>query len=272
MRTGYPMYAGRCQVILPPARHLDKTHEIHSDCMDCGLHEMMVCADIEAERVATFQSAVAPLTIRRGEMLFQADMPAARVYFIRSGFIKMVKYSSNGGQRIVRVIEGGGVAGMETLFSPTFENTAIAMGEVVACSIPAANFRRMIDDNPALQRRLLEHAHLALRQAETWLSELAGGNAKTRERMARLLLCLRDNGSNRIHRFSLEDIGAILGTCVETVCRMLTQFKREGLLTKDSAGFAENATMPFYYADIGRLEAVAAGIVVQPRQRSAEAA
>lgn len=231
--------------------------------MDCRLHEMMVCADIGAESFAEYQMGIDRLTIRRGATLFQADMPAARVYFIRSGFVKLVKYSSNGGQRIVRVLEGGGVAGMETLFSPTFENAAIAMGEVVACSIPATSFRRMIDDNPALQRRLLEHAHLALRQAETWLSELAGGNAKTRERMARLLLCLRDNDSNRIHRFSLEDIGAILGVCVETVCRVLTQFKREGLLTKDSAGFADNATMPFYYADIGRLEAVAAGVVAQ---------
>lgn len=269
MTKVYPAHADRrCSVRPTPAGNAPR---VSSACMNCGLHRLLACTETNADLLLECQTAVDRLTIRRGEALFHADMPAARVYFIRSGFIKLVKYSGNGGQRIVRIIKGGGVAGMEMLFSPTFENAAIAMGEVMACAIPAAGFRRMIDDHPVLQRQLLQHAHLALRDAETWLSELAGGNARTRERLARLLLCLRDGDSDRIYRFSLEDIGAILGTSLETVCRELTQFKRGGLLIKDSVGCADN-TMPFYYADITRLEAVATGVATPPRQRKARVA
>lgn len=249
--------------LLAPADHNNCPSQLaeaelaaRSRCMECKLHGVMVCSNIPFETFAELQTRVDPLTLRRGDMLFQADLPAARVYFVRAGFVKLVKYSSSGGQRIVRIVKAGGVAGMEAALSSSYEHTAIAMGEVLVCSIPAASFRRMLDAHPLLQRRLFEYAHQALTEAETWLSELAGGNAHTHARLARLLLCLRDNGSERIHRFSLEDMGAILGVCVETVCRILAKFRRAGLLTKNRR-YATGPEMPFYHADIAGLEEIA---------------
>ncbi|MDO8931079.1 MAG: Crp/Fnr family transcriptional regulator [Rhodocyclaceae bacterium] len=232
-----------------------------SNCGACALREVMVCSDVTVDELADFHTWIDDLAIPSGGIVFNMDAPADGVYCIRAGIVKLVKYSSSGAQRIVRIIKRSDVAGMEAVFSDSFEHTAIAVGDVVACRIPVANFRRMIEANPTLQRRLLEKSQHALREAETWLSELAGGTAQARERMARLLLRLREGHTERIHRFSLEDIGAMLGITVETASRILADFTRMGLLTKHSA----EAAMRYYTADIAGLERIVDGsTAVQP--------
>ena len=226
-----------------------------SNCGACDLREVMVCSDVTVDQLADFHTWIDDMTIPSGGVVFNTDAPADGVYCIRAGIVKLVKYSTSGAQRIVRIVKRGDVAGIEAVFSESFEHTAVAVGEVVACRIPVVNFRRMIEANPTLQRRLLEKSQQALREAETWLSELAGGTAQARERMARLLLRLREGSTNRIHRFNLEDIGAMLGITIETASRVLADFTRLGLLTKRSAG----AAMRYYNADISGLEKIADG-------------
>ena len=230
----------------------------------------MLCSDVTTEELADFHTWIDSLTLARGAVLFDADAPASSVYCIRSGFVKLVDYSSTGGQRIVRIVKRGGVAGMEAVFFPAFKHTAIAMEEVVACRISATDFRRMVEANPTLQRRLHEYSHQALAEAETWLSELAGGNAPVHERVARLLLRLRDGQTDKVHRFSLEDVGAMLGISVESACRALTELMRASLLSKSDAGAAAR----YYKADIAGLEKIATGrgAVRTPRRRVTQTA
>ena len=77
--------------------------------------------------------------------------------------------------------------------------------------------------------------------------------ASARVRMARLLLHLRDNESNRIYNFSREDLGLMLGITIETASRIIAAFLRERLLVRREAGSR------FYDGDIVRLEMVAQG-------------
>ncbi len=237
---------------LSARRKLDAIQKRRSKCAACDLHDVMACSDVTAEDFADFHSWVEDLTFQSGDTIFRSGDIAQHVYCIRSGLVKFVKSSSAGNQRIVRIVQRGGVAGMEAVFAPYLEHTAMAVGEVLACRIPLHNFRSMVDANPTLQRRLLQQSHQALREAEVWLSELAGGK-QSRERMARLLLLIRDGSSNRIPRFSLKDIGGMLGITVETASRILSEFTRTGLLTKQSNG----TSWRHYSADIASLEKIA---------------
>jgi len=94
------------------------------------------------------------------------------------------------------------------------------------------HFRRFIDEHPSLQMRLLEKAHEALREADSWLSELVSNAVPARVRLARLLLRLRIGDGDHIHRLNLTDMGAILGITPETISRMLGEFRDEGILLK----------------------------------------
>lgn len=238
----------------------DAPQRKRSNCGACDLREIMVCADVTVAELADFHTWIDDLTFPAGGVLFSAELPANGIYCIRAGMVKLVRFSSSGTQRIVRIVKRGDVIGMESIFSATFEHTAIAIGETTACRIPIANFRRMIEANPTLQRRLLEKSQQALREAETWLSELVGGTAQARARTARLLLRLRDGNSDRIHRFNLEDIGAMLGITIETASRILADFSRQGLLRKRSSGMSQR----YYTADIAALEIAAEGNPTEP--------
>lgn len=224
-----------------------------SNCGACDLRTVMVCSDVTVEELDDFHTWIDDLLIPAGGVMFNTNAPADGVYCIRSGTVKLVKYSSSGNQRIVRIAKRGDVVGIDAVFSEVYEHTAIAVGEAVVCRIPLPNFRRMIEHNPMLQHRLLEKSQEALREAEVWLSELAGGSAQARERMARLLLRLRDGATGRIHRFGLEDLGAMLGITVETASRILADFTRSGVLTKRSAGVG----IRYYNALIPELERIA---------------
>lgn len=240
---------------LPKVVQREPQRRGRSNCGACDLREVMVCSDVTVDQLADFHTWIDDLTIPSGGIVFNAEAPTDGVYCIRAGIVKLVSYSNSGALRIVRIVKRGDVAGMEAVFADCFDHTAVAVGEVVACRIPVDNFRRMIEANPTLQRRLLEKSQQALREAEAWLSELAGGTAQARERLARLLLRLREGQTERIHRFTLEDIGAMLGITVETASRVLADFSRQGLLTKRSAG----AGGRYYTADIAALERIAAG-------------
>lgn len=253
---------GALRVVNPPKRK-------RSNCMACGLRDIMICSDVRVEELADFHTWIDDLTVSSGNTLFSADTPVDGIYCIRSGMIKLIRFSSSGAQRIVRIVKRGDVAGLEAVFSQFHEHTAVAVGPVTACRIPLANFKRMIEANPSLQSRLLEKSQQALREAETWLSELAGGSAQARERMARLLLRVREGKSNRIYRFSLEDIGAMLGITIETASRILSDFTRQGVLTKHSSGNERR----YFGADIAALEKIADGVspdaTAAPPQRMA---
>lgn len=238
-----------------PNGHGELQKRKRSNCGACALREDMVCSGVTVGALADFHTWIDDLVIPPGEVLFNMDAAVDGVYCIRAGSLKLLRYSNNGSQRIVRIVKQGDVAGMEAVFADRFEHTAVALGEVLACRIPIGNFRRMVEANPSLQRRLLEKSQQALREAETWLSELAGGNAHARERMARLLLRMRDGESDRINRFSLEDIGAMLGITVETASRVLADFSRRGLLVKKGM----RPGWRYFQADIAGIEQIAAG-------------
>jgi CRP-like cAMP-binding protein len=71
--------------------------------------------------------------------------------------------------------------------------------------------------------------------------------------MARLLLKLRTGNSDRIIRFTGEDMAAILGITFETVSRLVSEFKRLGILQYI---YGSKGTK-YFRGDIAALEKIA---------------
>ena len=82
-----------------------------------------------------------------GATIFGMGAPTEAVYCIRGGAVKMVRFDPAGGERIVRVLKVGDVAGFESAFADQHDHAAIAVGEVRACRIPIAYFRRFVAEH-----------------------------------------------------------------------------------------------------------------------------
>lgn len=213
----------------------------------------MVCSEVSLDELIDFHTGIEDFDYGHGAALFNMGAPTEGVYCIRHGAVKMVKYDPAGNQRIIRVLRKGDIAGIESAFLDHYEHTAVAVGEVRACRVPIEYFRGFVAKHGGLQMRLLQTSQEKLRETESWLSELTVGTLPARTRMARLLLRLRvTNEDERIHRFGVEDMAAILGITPETVSRVVSELVREGILVKGGKSFATR----YFRGDIPALEKI----------------
>ena len=214
----------------------------------------MVCSDVSLDDLIDFHAGIDDFDFAPGAALFAAATPADAVYCVRGGAVKMVHLEPSGVARIVRVLQLGDVAGLESVFRERYDYSAIAVNKVRACRIPMSYFRKFIGDHGSLQMRLIESSQTALAEAQNWLAQIVSATIPARTRMARLLLRLKVTAdSDRIHRFGVEDMAAILGITAETVSRVVSDFVRDGILVKGGKSFATR----YFRGDLPALEKIA---------------
>ncbi|MDD5175084.1 MAG: Crp/Fnr family transcriptional regulator [Sterolibacterium sp.] len=204
----------------------------YGECFPCAL----LLAEAPPEQHADFDALVHDQDFGHSEVLYRATAPVDAVHFIQMGAVKLVRTGPTGEQRIVRVLKTGDSAGTESIFSQTYEHTAIALGDVRVCSIPVALFLKLVAGSGRTQMWLLQKSLTALNDVETWLLQLAGGSVSSRVRIARLMLKLCADNEGHIHRLPLKEMGAIVGLVEETVCRVISEFDRQGIIAKDGSG------------------------------------
>ena len=207
-----------------------KIHPLgEKDCVNCGMREQSLFADLTHEDFRLINQPVHDLQVEAHSTLFDEGSPGQFLYTIRTGLVKLVRYQTDGSQRIVRLLTAGDIAGLETTASPTYDSTAITLTPVTACRVPAPVIQRLEMESPRLHGQLVRKWHEALNQADDFIADLASGSA--RQRLARLLLRLAaSDPGQQILLPSREDVGAMLGITTETASRAVASFRREGLL------------------------------------------
>jgi CRP-like cAMP-binding protein len=223
------------------------------DCLACDGRENSFFAGLPPDALATLHVEVDNTGIPPGKILYRPGGKAEHLWVLRTGVVKLIASSWEGEARIVRILKPGDVAGIEGLLAGSYVHTAMTVGIVHACRMPIRAIRRICLEHAGFQWSLMQKWQAALRETEQWLVDMTSTGATARVRMARLLLRLRDGESNRIHDFSREDLGLMLGVTVETASRIIAAFLRERLLVKREVG------QRFYDADVVRLEMIAQG-------------
>lgn len=228
-----------------------KTVEIESawsgapECRNCGIRHLVLFADLEHDDFQHIHEPIIKKRYEHGDYLYRAGDSISSVFTIREGEIKLVQLAPGGGQRIVRILHRGDLAGIERIVGQHANHDAVALTPVAVCEIPMSAVDRLSRETPRLHAQLMKRWGDALNVADAWLTELSTGPAKSR--VARLLIWLSENSLNEdFYLPSREDIGAMLGITTETASRMTAEFRREGLLnllethraTADTVGLA----------------------------------
>jgi CRP-like cAMP-binding protein len=200
-----------------------------ADCRNCALRTSVLFAGLTEKDFDLIHDPIDQFNVKPGTSLYQTGDVGDYMYTVRSGAIKLIQYLPDGSQRIVRIVRGSDVLGLEALLDEGYHHDAVALQRSEICRFPTRVVRSLSQDNPDLHRELMSRWQRALTEADAWLTELSTGSA--RQRVARLLLRLvRDRETSECELFSREDMGAMLGITTETASRTIAEFKRKGLL------------------------------------------
>jgi len=218
-----------------------------ADCQTCTLRDSVLFSGLGEKEFECIHSPIDIFSLPAGALLYRSGDEGNFMYTIRRGLIKLVQYLPDGSQRIVRLLRGTDVAGLEALLDQRYQHDAVILQSTEVCRLPVEIVRCMDRENPALHRELMSRWQRALMEADAWLTELSTGSA--RQRVARLLLRLHNSENEQCELFSREDMGAMLGLTTETASRIVAEFRRQGLLTQLS--------QTRYRCDIPGLEKIA---------------
>jgi len=200
-----------------------------SDCRNCGIRDMVLFADLNEQDFNLIHAPIDDLVYAAGQSLYEESDKAIGVFTLRKGMVKLVRVTSDGRERVVRVLFAGDVVGLEALATGRYDSQAVALSEVALCRIPLDVIHQLGANSPRLHRKLMEKWQSALRLADDWLAELNFGTARQRVvHFIRKMHQVSEDGTATL--FSRDDMGAMMDLKLETVSREVTALVRAGVM------------------------------------------
>ena len=221
------------------------------DCAHCHIRKLMLFSGLPETAFDDVLQPIDHFIFSPGATLYEIDGNDRAIYSIRQGLVKLLHDTDDGTRRIVRMLGPGASIGLELLDgAEVYRHTAVTVNKVDACRIPLATVKALQSKHPELCDQVREHLQDHLDRADQWIIALGAGPA--RERVAHLLLMLggfSTDPSGDITLLGREDMAAIVGTSVETVSRIIAEFKRGHFLYRVSEDL--------YRCDMEALQAIA---------------
>mgnify|MGYP000349527718 FL=1 len=200
-----------------------------SDCRRCGIRDMVLFADLNEQDFNLIHAPIDDLVYQSGYSLYDESDKAIGVFTLRKGLVKLVRVTTDGRERVVRVLFPGDVVGLEALATGHFDSQAVALSEVSVCRIPLDVIHQLGANSPRLHRKLMEKWQSALKQADDWLAELNFGSARQRVlHFIHKMHEVADDGTATL--FGRDDMGAMMDLKLETVSREVTALVRAGVM------------------------------------------
>jgi CRP/FNR family nitrogen fixation transcriptional regulator len=150
-------------------------------------------------------------------------------YKVISGTVRICKFLADGRRHIAEFCFAGDCFGLPPASTRVF--SAEAVGEVIVMRYPRRAADRLIDEDPQLARRLCDMTMRDLAHAQSRMLLL--GRMTASERVACFLLEMSERRDARRVLdlpMSRTDIADYLGLTIETVCRVLSALKRDGVI------------------------------------------
>lgn len=194
--------------------------------------------------------------VPRDAFLYRMNDPFINLYAVRVGHFKTYQINASGEQQITGFQMAGELLGMDAISADRHHCDAIALEDSEACEIPFLRLEELFSTMPTL----LHHFHRLMSQEITREqgAMLQLGNMRAEQRFAAFLVNLATRYQARGYsstsfqlRMSREDIANYLGLTIESISRLLSRLRKQGLLNVSNR--------EIQLLDLPTLKAVAAG-------------
>jgi CRP/FNR family transcriptional regulator len=189
-------------------------------CVSCEARHKGVCSALKPAQLVELSRYASRQHLQRGQEMV-GDTESVTTYSnILTGVAKLSKTMADGRQQIVGLQFAPDFLGR--LYGKESAVTAEAASEVDLCRVPRAALEKLVADNPALERRLMQQTLRELDEARDWMVTL--GRKTASEKVASFLYLIATHldpasGSRRAFDLPLTraDIADFLGLTIETV-------------------------------------------------------
>ncbi|EDP96560.1 Crp/Fnr family transcriptional regulator [Kordia algicida OT-1] len=206
-----------------------------SNCEQCIVRQFNSLKSLTKEELIRISGCKTSKTIKKGQLIFDEGENVNGVYCIKDGVCKLTKLSANGKDQIVKLVVKGDLLGQRSLVSDEVTNlSATALSEMQVCFIPKQEIMHDLHENSDFTLDVLQHMAKDLRKADNVIVNMA--QKSVRQRLAEALIYIYNTfGTTEDDMLSVilsrEDYANIVGTATESAIRILSQFKKDGLIS-----------------------------------------
>ncbi len=171
---------------------------------------------------------------KRGSIIYSEGNRINGCYCIQNGIVKIYKTGIDGKQQIIRFAKPGDLIGFRSVLSNELAcTTAEVIEDASICYIPGETLIQLVKSNGNFSIELMQVTCRELGEANSYITDIA--QKTVRERLAEILIHLKDDfGLNEKQILSIslsrEELANIVGTATESVIRLLSEFKQDGLI------------------------------------------
>ncbi len=210
--------------------------EVMEACRMCPARGRAVLCEVGGTALPAFAGVHHQHRYLARQTLYHEGTPALGLYVLCRGRVKVSWADGNGREQILRLVDAGGASGEEALLEGSrYVGTARALEDSLAAFVAREDLLRLLRTHDEIGVRLLLHLTRELIHVQANLTRVALADARCR--LATLLLDLgrrygqpgRD-GIQLAVNLKRSELGAMVGLTPETVMRLLSEFREEGIL------------------------------------------
>lgn len=209
-------------------------------CENCQSRDRGIFCDLEQAALANVSHNKVMNFYKKGQTIFFQGNPPFGLYCIATGKIKVSKVGNDGKESIVRIAGPGDVLGHRSLFSKeNYSATATVIEDSSICFLDKNFIYTALKEDPTISLTLIEKLAKDMGAAESRNASMSQKSA--RERLAELFLTFKKaygieekDGRTRLDiKLNRDEIASIVGTAHETIIRLISEFKDEGILEQE---------------------------------------
>ncbi len=205
------------------------------NCNECITKQFNSLNKLSKNQLINISEHKTEASFKRGETIFKEGDNLNGIYCVRNGNVKLSKLSSNGKDQIVRFVKHGELLGYRSVISQHPAGlTVTALDDMDACYLSKDKIFDLLKSNPNFSLDIFRAVSHDLNEANVSLTDMA--QKSVRERLAHTLLFLdemfgEDNEQNINVQLSREEIANVIGTATESAIRLLSEFKKDELIS-----------------------------------------
>jgi len=206
-----------------------------SKCEQCIIKQFNSLKSLSKDELLRISNCKTSKFVKKGEVIFEEGEMLNGVFCVKDGIGKLTKLSANGKDQIITLVVKGELMGQRSIISDERTNLrATALNDMEMCFIPKSEIMKNLGSNSDFTLDILKRMALDLKEADNVIVDMA--QKTVRQRLAETLLYLYDSfgvdDKNILNVIlSREDYASIVGTATESAIRVLSQFKKEGLIS-----------------------------------------